>query len=139
QRLAVLTPDALPADPSVAARAALRLLGARGTVLWFGDPLGDGSRATTVPPSLRALALRHAVVVAMPRDAAVEALAVAPPVLPRRGHIALAAARHIAAARARAALLRDAGLQVVSGSPARLESAVWGATRRTGHASRRAR
>lgn len=138
-RLAVLAPDALPADPSVAARAAARLLRARGTVLWFGDPLCDAPRATTVQAPLRALALRHAVVVAMPREAAVEALAVAASELPRRGHIALAAERRMAASRARASLLRDAGFDVVSGTPARLESAVWAATRRTAHASRRAR
>lgn len=138
-RLAVLAPDALPADPSVAARAAARLLRGRGTVLWFGDPLCDAPRATTVQAPLRALALRHAVVVAMPREAAVEALAVAASDLPRRGHIALAAERRMTASRARAALLRDAGFDVVSGTPARLESAVWAATRRTAHASRRAR
>jgi hypothetical protein len=50
---------------------------------------------------------------------------------------AFAAERRMAAARA--ALLRDAGFEVVSGTPARLESAVWAATRRTAHASRRAR
>lgn len=138
-RLAVLQPDALPAEPAVAAAAATKLLGGRGTVLWFGDPLCEAPDTTTVPARLRTLALRHSVVVIAPREPSVEALLDAAPGGPRRGHIALAAERRLAAGRARAALLRRNGLEVVSETPARLESAVWAATRRTIHASRRAR
>lgn len=138
-RLAALTADASPADPVAAARAAARLLRQPGVVLWFGDPLCDAPRDAALPSPLRALALRHAVVVAMPREPAVEALATAPPGAPRRGHVALAAERRMAAARARAVQLRGGGFEVVSEPPARLEASVWAATRRTVPASRRAR
>lgn len=138
-RLATLVPDALPAEPGAAARAAARLLRHPGLVLWFGDPLCAEPDAATMPAALRALAARHSVVVLAPREAAVEALAEAPPGEPRRGWVALAASRRLAAARDRAELLRRGGLRVVSAAPARLEAALWAAAPRPAPASRRAR
>ena len=138
-RLATLTADAMPAEPDAAARAAARLLRHPGLVLWFGDPLCADPGASSVPPALRALAARHSVTVLVPREAAIEALAAAPPGDPRRGWTALAASRRLAAARARAEVLRRNGLRVVSAVPARSEAAVWSAGPRPGPANRRAR
>ena len=130
-QLAALAPDAQPADPEGAARAALRLLRQpQGAVLWFGEPPTGG---------LRALAARHSVVVVMPREPSVEALLVAPPGAPRRFWTALAAERHLAAMRSKADQWRQRGVAVVSETPARLEAAVWAAVTRGPRASRRAR
>lgn len=138
-RLATLAPDAMPAEPEAGARAASRLLRHPGLVVWFGDPLCADPAALAAPPALRALAARHSVVVVAPRETAVEALAAAPPGEARRGWTALAASRRLAAARARAEVLRRNGLRVVSAAPARLEAAVWSAGPRPGPANRRAR
>jgi uncharacterized protein (DUF58 family) len=136
--MATLAPDALPSDPAHAARAAGRLLRHAGLVVWFGDPLCDEPDPQAPPLALRALAARHAVVVAG-REEQVHALTAPPAEDPRRGWTALAAERRLAAARARAEALRRNGLRVVSAMPARLESAVWSAASRRAPASRRAR
>ena len=129
--LAGLVSDSQPFDAAAAARAALRLLRQPGgVVLWFGEPSPDG---------LRSLAARHTVVVVMPREPAVEAIAEAPPGSPRRFWAALAAERRLAARGEQAAALRGRGIAVVSETPARLEAAVWAAVPRGSRASRRAR
>lgn len=138
-RMATLAPDSLPSGPEHAAHAAARLLRHRGLVVWFGDPLCDDPDAKSPPPALRALAARHAVVVVAASEARVHALADPPSDDPQRGWTALAVERRLAAARARAEMLRRNGLQVVSATPARLESAVWSAASRRSPASRRAR
>jgi hypothetical protein len=99
-------------------------------VLWFGDP---------VPEVLRAVAARHSVVVVAPREPVVEALVDASPGTPHRFWTALAAERHLTAARERADGLRRIGVVVVSETPARLESAVWAAVTRGSPANRRVR
>jgi uncharacterized protein (DUF58 family) len=130
-QLASLVPDAQPGDAAGAAKAASRLLRQpHGAVLWFGEPSSEG---------LRRLAVRHSVVVVMPREPAVEALLDVPPGTPRRFWTALAAERHLAAMQARADGWRRCGAAVVSETPARLEAAVWAAVPRGSRASRRAR
>jgi len=130
-QFAALVPDPMPADPQVAVRAALRILRQPGgVVLWFGDPPAE---------PLLALASRHSVVVVMPREQEVEALATADDPKPGRFWTALAAERRLAATRERAALLAARGIAVVNETPARLEAAIWAALPRARRANRRAR